>query len=238
MLAAGCPVHRREWIIEPWFDHVEAAADAAGETPVYLLAAAREDPTVDMLRALAHGRGRDIMFAWTGEDPAERPQKQRSWNAQRYLEMTALRNQLLGLVREIEPTAFLSVDSDILLHPAAITDLTESLGRFDAVGGGAYMMEWRKLPNVAWYDPGHWALDRKEIEHVGVMPADIIMAVKLMSPAAYAVDYVTHPDWGEDIGWSLACKGAGLKLGWDNRHYNKHVLKPWMLDGVDKRLGW
>jgi hypothetical protein len=94
-----------------------------------------------------------------------------------------------------------------------------------------------RCPNVAWEIPGDSNLRRHAIVTQGVIPADIIMAVKIMAPAAYDVDYQYHFH-GEDIGWSAACRAKGLKLGWDNRHINKHVLVPGMLATVDRRLGW
>lgn len=238
MLAVGCPVRHREWIIERWFAHVEAACDNAGQTPVYVFAAARHDPDVEILRHLAKLRERDIIFAWTDEDPEEKPPAQRQWDAPAYARMAVLRNQLLGLVREIEPDAFLSIDSDILLHPDALGDLLEDLGRFDAVAGSCFMMWPRKLPNVAWWPHGADTLHRPEVEHASVVPADIIMALKLMSPRAYLVDYAPHPNWGEDIGWSMRCRAAGVSLGWDNRHPSKHCLERRMLYEADERLGW
>lgn len=70
-----------------------------------------------------------------------------------------------------------------------------------------------------------------------VFKVDVIMAIKLMKPQAYNVDYAADTR-GEDIGWSINCRNEGLKLGWDGRVTNKHVMLPELLEPVDKRVGF
>lgn len=74
-------------------------------------------------------------------------------------------------------------------------------------------------------------------DSTNVMPVDVIMAIKLMTPEAYNINYEMQRH-GEDIGWSLACKTAGLKLGWDGRQANKHVMDVDALGEVDDRVGF
>jgi hypothetical protein len=69
------------------------------------------------------------------------------------------------------------------------------------------------------------------------MPVDVIMAMKLMKPSAYWVDYRDH-EQGEDVGWSIACQEQHLRLGWDGRVCSKHVMKPEQLDPIDARCGY
>jgi hypothetical protein len=71
----------------------------------------------------------------------------------------------------------------------------------------------------------------------GCFPVGVIMAIKLMTPPAYNVDYEWNHQ-GEDIGWSLAALARGLKLGWDSRTTTKHVFYPHLLDEVDPRCGY
>src|SRR5947199_9231853 len=71
----------------------------------------------------------------------------------------------------------------------------------------------------------------------GVFPIEVIMAIKLMSPAAYHVDYEHHGQ-GEDVGWSLACRPNRLKLGVDARTAYKHAMSPAMLDRADPRCAF
>jgi hypothetical protein len=63
------------------------------------------------------------------------------------------------------------------------------------------------------------------------------LAIKLMSPRAYNIDYRFHHQ-GEDIGWSVAATEKGLKLGWDGRICSKHVMAADQLQLVDPRCGY
>ena len=235
-LIVGCPVRQREWIIKDWFESVEVAAARADLAPTYAFVGDPADATLDLLHQLTDAHRRNMVLA---EEPENLTAPfRRKWDYDRYDRMAFLRNSLLDLVRDEAPDYFLSADSDILLHPDCIRDLLESVTRFDAVAGACHMMEHgEKCPNVAWFIPGSSDLRRQQIEHHGVIPAGIIMALKLMSPTAYAVDYKAHIH-GEDIGWSQRCAERGIKLGWDNRHVNKHILEPRMLGRFDERAGW
>ena len=225
----GCPIAHRAWILPRWFDHVEAACSLAGLEPTYVFVADSDDPCV----TIARKRARRLVMVHSpsptkGDDT-------RRWDPERYAEMVRLRNLLLQAVRLGEPDVFLSLDSDILLHPWALDSMLESLERFDAVGGKCFMT--KTATNVpSWARLGREGqLQRMDAD--GVFDVDVIMAVKLMSPVAYLVDYVTDVQ-GEDTGWSKACRAAGVKLGWDGRVTSKHVMEPWMLDRVDERVGF
>jgi hypothetical protein len=142
----------------------------------------------------------------------------------------------LKMVRELEPTLFLSLDSDIFLHRDALKMLVEGVPRFSAVGGKAYMTPTSTMFPSFMNFPRQGAIER--YDHAsGPVPVDVIMACKLMTSAAYNIDYVYH-DQGEDIGWSLACKAAGLQLGWDGRVTNKHAMAPEMVSIIDERVGF
>lgn len=234
-LVVGCPVRQRSWIIKHWFDHVEDACHIAGVEPVYAFVADPDDETAQLLAVLTLSRGRDCHFEWTKENLAQ--PDERDWNHHRFHRMVELRNQLLGLVRELEPDRFLSLDSDILLHPQAVTTLLESTKRFGAVGGATYMSSTGlEFPSCGW-NQGMSGFVRRPMEAKGVIPVGVIMAIKAMTPAAYAVDYEFHVQ-GEDIGWSLACERAGVRLGWDNRNCSKHVMVAKDLNRIDERCGW
>lgn len=235
-LVVGCPVRRREWIIEDWFAHVEAACQQAAVHPTYTFVADRDDPTAKQVADLAQVHGRACFFEWCKEDLSVADE--RTWGQPgRYDRMVKLRNQLLGLVRDLEPAHFLSLDSDILLHPQMLVSLAGAMSGFDAVGGATYMTPTgTQYPSCGWYR-GMEGLVRHPMEAQGVVPVGVIMAIKLMGPAAYAVDYEFNHQ-GEDIGWSLACERAGLTLGWDNRQWSKHVMGPGALGQIDGRCGW
>ena len=63
------------------------------------------------------------------------------------------------------------------------------------------------------------------------------MAIKMMSPKAYNIDYESHIH-GEDLGWSKAVKNAGGQMLWDGQVASKHVMNMKMFDVVDKRVGY
>lgn len=215
-----------------WFDHVEAALAAAGTTATFAFAVSAGDETLPILQERTAGAA----LVALADEPE--PYQERQWHRPaRIARMVEVRNLLLDLVRSRAPEVFVSIDSDILLHPLAIADMLEGLGRFDAVGGGTFLTaRGDQFPSCGWV-LGHDGFRRERMEHQGIIPVGVIMAVKAMSPAAYAVDYRPNPQ-GEDIGWSVAAAQAGLKLGWDNRHYSKHVMTQAALDRVDERCGF
>lgn len=234
-VVVGCPVRRREWIIDFWFDHVEMAAVELGWSPLYAFVGDRRDPTMAVIEERCARQDRRFVFAHLEESLSE--PDARVWNPTRFERMVELRNTLLALVRAEEPRYFLSLDSDILLGTQTLAGLVQASVAYGAVGGATWMTPTSEMvPSCGWLK-GMNGLLRQRIEHKGVMAVDVIMAIKLMTPAAYAVDYEFHPQ-GEDIGWSTACRRAGVKLGWDNRWPSKHVMTPADRDVVDTRLGW
>ena len=72
---------------------------------------------------------------------------------------------------------------------------------------------------------------------LGVIPVDVIMAIKLMTPEALQEDYCFDTN-GEDIGWSKSATAQGLKLAFDGRVCSKHVMRPGQLEKLDPRCGF
>lgn len=236
-LLVGAPVRNRGWIIGEWVAAVEKASWMAGVEPGFVMVG---DPSDESLKYVeTHCRTHDRFFGAVhvaddgrGDDPGKR-----TWNHNRYHHMVVLRNALLDAVRLYEPGAFLSLDTDILVHPEAIKLLSDALYGFDAVGGKAYMSHvGRRVPSHAFVRQGGGQTHRVDHEG-GVVSTQVIMAIKMMSPDAYWVDYKWHHS-GEDFGWSEAAREKGLRLGWDARVTNKHVMTPEMLTKVDKRCGY
>lgn len=244
-LIIGCPILRREWIAREWVDFAVRSARNAGLEPTFLVVAGEDighvpgalDPTIPVLeRALgAHGLALNIEPV-----PEPRCQDQRMWGlAGGYERMVDLRNTLLRRIREIGPDLFLSLDSDILLHPGALTSMRQTMldRGWDAIGGKCYMTPQhtgRRNPSWAKLNP-QGGLYRTDSD--GQIPVQIIMAIKLMTPAAYAVDYRVHAQ-GEDIGWSLNAKEQHVQLGWDGSVCSKHVMQPSELSEPDERCGY
>lgn len=229
-ILAGCPVKNREWVLPAYLDHLFAAFHEVGVEPEFLFVSG------------SHGDGKLLSqelvgSKWTVLHTLEKPGRRRSpWTKERYHEMVAVRNLLLTHVRALKPDYFLSIDSDILLPQGLLPNLLDSVGDYWAVGGKCYMT---RPPSERY--PSYGMLTKqgniRRSAADGVMPVDAIMALKLMTPAAYNVDYVFNPN-GEDVGWSRNVKAAGGQLLWDGRIAAKHVLNPEMLDQPDKRIGW
>lgn len=227
-LAIGCPVAHRDWVLPRWFDHVEKACAVAGADPEFVFVCDERDPSWACIERLAPEARLVPCVTRKGDD-------RRRWNRDRYAEMVALRNTLLREARRIDASAFLSLDSDILVHPDQIGLLLEDLGRFDAVGGRCYMTSFgTRFPSYAQLSRTSGLL---RVDAEGVFEVDVIMAIKLMGPAAMAVSYRADLQ-GEDIGWSKAARELGVKLGWDGRVIAKHVMEPHLLDKFDPRVGF
>lgn len=233
-LLVGCPIWHREWIVDEWVDSVVLSAKYADIKPQFLVVCDPRDPTSDKLTEICKKRRLGLKQIFVEENRP--PTDKRQWTHERFAHMVYLRNTLLKGVRRLGPEYFLSLDSDILLAPETIHNLIESSADYDAVGGKCYMTtRGKQVPSYAMFKPGSTSLRRSECS--AVMRVHVIMAIKLMKPEAYKIDY-TVDRHGEDIGWSLAARVGGLKLGWDGRVANKHVMHPQMLGVIDDRVGF
>lgn len=231
-MVIGCPVRDRDWILPAWFTHTEAACAAAGITPTYVFVIADRDHGRELIRDWCLDHGREVHLIGSAEQSKS---YLRAWSPSRYREMVLLRNWLLAAVREIAPDFFLSLDSDILLHEDTIVNLLQTIRNYDAVGGKCWMtFKGRVAPS---YMQTVNAAGQVRTDSSEVMAVDVIMAIKLMSPAAYNVDYVWHHD-GEDLGWSRVAREHGLQLGWDGRCCSKHVMRQEDLEVCDPRVGY
>lgn len=233
-LLVGCPIRGREWLLPTWFAHIEAACAEVEIQPEYVFVISVRDHGAErMLRLLCADANRVIHVVLVDEDGDRTDQ--RVWNETRYHHMVFLRNHLLQAVRKVAPDLFLSLDSDILVAKGALPNLLDSVPEFHAVGGKLYM-ETGGLASPSYaHLVNTQGLSRPDFD--GLMRVDVIMAMKLMGPAAYNVDYRYHFQ-GEDIGWSMACTEKGLKLGWDGRICSKHVMNSDMFTTVDWRCGY
>lgn len=229
-LVVGCPVAHRSWVLDAWFDAIEGACQIAGVSPMYAFVVDRDDDCLGIIERRAPLRVVEVVNRSKGSDA-------RRWDPKRFAYMVGIRNHLLGLVRALEPDRFLSVDSDILVHRQAVQALIADLDDdgYDAVGGKCYMTatgtkfpSWGRIARSG-------SLQRYDA--ASYFPADVIMAIKLMGPRAYRVDYEFDLQ-GEDIGWCKACARNGLRLAWDGRIASKHLLSPKMMGRVDARIGW
>lgn len=236
-VVVGCPIKNRAWIFPEWLESVQIAFDLAGEKPHFaFVVGIEEDGTDDGTLDLVT----DVFASESGVMHFERepaiPDQRVPWTVDRYTRIVDYRNTLLDIVRKMEADLFLSVDSDILLHPTILAILMDDLARrpWSAVAGKVYLGHHRDIVNYADH---HVNGGLKRQDQDGLFEVQILMALKLMTPAAYNIDYgFSH--WGEDIAWSDNCRSAGLKLGWDGRVASKHVMYREKLDQIDPRVGW
>jgi hypothetical protein len=233
-LLIGCPTVKRDWILPLWKQHVDAAIpDGVRADFIFLM------PKWDTESFLLSLDWKNTSVIQTEE--SEREDIRRWGDINSFTHMAQVRNTLLAQVRQIKPDYFLSLDSDILLHSDAISNLIETAKQYEAhaVGGATFFDPVdAKVTNVGkWQDP---ATMKKffRIQSDGVVhPADIIMGIKLMDNLAYNVNY-EHHNLGEDLGWSKNMARAKAKIFFDGRVKNKHCMSPEWLDRIDKRVGF
>lgn len=233
-LIVGAPVRKRNWVLPKWKEHVTWACYRAGLPEPEFIFVVGDDDDDSVVRDW-----KNTKVIETSEAP--RPDV-REWDTDRYTHMVEVRDKLLEAVRAREPDLFLSLDSDILLHGDALHGMIETLREHEdawAVGGKTFMtMENQICPSYGmWTDGRRPQVGFKREASSEVMKVDVIMAVKLMSPKAYRVNYRFH-HWGEDVGWSADVGARGGSLWWDGRYANKHVMAPRFLDVLDKRVGF
>lgn len=232
-VVVGCPVSRRDWILPSWWRHVDTACkNAYLDYEVVMVGDAINDPRTFHC-AMDLAKEFEVELTWIGVTDA-RPTDQRVWNWARYKRMAELRNYLLEEVRKISPDAFLSIDSDILLDFNALVEARDLCSN-EAIGMKVYLSEYGlDCPN--WAKLGReGTLQRTDAN--GRFAVDVIMALKLMSPMAYKVDYADDMQ-GEDTGWSKQARKAGVKLIFDGRVASKHVFAPEYLGQIDQRVGF
>jgi hypothetical protein len=217
-----------------WYRYVRQACYEAGlEDHAYAFVVCSED--VDTILALRTWAGERAVHLVDSGESSTTP-NQRTWNPERYVHMVDVRNRLLTKVREVAPDMFLSLDSDILLHPLSLKGAVPLLEEYAAVALKTYLSpRGDDILNYGMRATGGGILRRPAD---GTFPVDYVMAAKLMTPAAYAVDYVPNLICGEDIGWSDAVRARGLRLGFYGEFTNKHLFTNDDLMDVDKRVGW
>lgn len=232
-LLIGCPIQRREWIIDQWWEHTVRAARKVTDDFGFIFVIDKQDPTYERIRSLSDRDRVSTFFVLVEEEQRE---DRRKWSPNRLEKMVYLRNLLLHWVRKVGPDHFLSLDSDMLLDESGILVLFESFGDWDAIGGKAYLtLTGINSPTFGCWrgDPENGRFKRENRDYV--CKVDVLMAIKLMKPAAYNVDY-EFARQGEDIGWSKACWREGLTFGWVGTVTNRHVMGPEKLGKRDVRI--
>lgn len=240
----GCPVRRREFVAEQWVDHVAQATVHAGIHDAdlsFVFVSNPDDPTNEILDKTASIY--NIRTTFVNDAVENAVAVKRQWTHNRIRTMVRVRNMMLEAVREEAPDLFLSLDSDILIHRQGILamfKMFEHVGRYGrkptATSHCVYLdAATTQYPNYAHLGRnGQMVRAQHRGELIGV---DVIMAAKLMTPQAYAIDY-TFDHRGEDIAWSIAAREAGNVLGWTGNIVSKHIMNPEELDRLDDRCGY
>jgi len=232
-LLIGCPIYKREWIIEHWLLDIEKQSFPLDEIGFIFELGDNDDLTHQILFDWHHDHPEVEIFdarVNNKEKHYEHPEGHRAWSYTKYYAMIEFRNNLLELATCYSPEKYFSLDSDILLEdPDTIQKLWDYSERedIDAVAPLMYMTPRGKdYPSVMT-----WANDSKRANrHLSEYPigalfqADVIMAAKMMSRPVYEnVRYVFHPQ-GEDLGWSRECKRLGYKLWSASNIYSPHIM--------------
>lgn len=229
----GCPTRNRTWILPIWKEYIEAAISTDIDYEFLFVVGNDDSKTINLLSE----------WDRTTLIPVEENEigDMRSWaDKTRYEHMAHIRNLLLNGVREKSPDYFMSIDSDILLHKDSLPAVFETFDQTgaDAVGSLAYLEKVDKnITNAGmWIDPVRCKGFRR-VPVGGSYEVDILMALKVMKPTAYSVDYSYH-SLGEDLGWSRDTRKEQLKLAFNGTVGNKHIMSPDWLEREDKRIGW
>lgn len=237
-LLVGCPLvgnpeAGRNWILSEWYLAAMASAIEAG-VEVALIVTVHPDDSESKRLLAAMPFVTTVDSAFVGGDGNHK------WNVKRYEVMVNLRNELLGEVRKQEPDYFLSMDSDVLLHPNAVASALDAFAQKPnawAVGTPFFVSKHgtQHPNNGRWVNTRMKMFQRNNYNYLAKM--DILIGGYMMSPDGYHVDYEFDAR-GEDLGWSKAVLRAGGELWWDGRVVNKHVMDVSMLNTVDTRVGF
>lgn len=234
-LLVGCPVYDRAWVLNDWFDHVDAWADDVGGVSYVFALTPGTDRTAETIAQRAERA--TIIEVTEGDHSTDR-----AWNRpERVITMADTRNRLLKWARHlmrVQPgiEAFLSLDSDILLPEGQATRFIDNLQAKDAVSPLVYL------------GPGH--ITNAFVLRAGVYrrvkpcttpgSASVLCAAVLMSRTVVMDESVAYgyDRRGEDFAWSAAAIEAGYTLGYDFAVQAKHIMDPTQLWTVDRRIGW
>ena len=236
----GAPTANRGWVIRDWLNYIQGSfVDLRQDYDLSIaLVAAEDDPSVNIVYDFTQAMKYKFLLSVIEENKQD---DIRDWKPERYKRMVYLRNLLLEVIRNENPDYFLSLDTDILLHRDCIRNLLQTLDSHEeaaAVGGKTFMTPTgTSCPSFGMFYENQPSQGIRRQDTDGVFQVDIIMAIKLMTPNAYNVDYEYH-NCGEDLGWSAACHDRGIKLWCDGRVANKHIMESNMLHKLDERCGF
>lgn len=224
-LVVGMPVYKRAWILDEWFDSLEAQDPPDGTRLIFAASPSDDGTEQTILRRWPSAEILPIDYF----DPFEDSERDACG---RYAMLATVRNRLLRAVAALGPMGYLSWDSDIILRPGALRELWNASDSKGAVGalvdmGGAQRpghWSWMHLQGTEAFRPPDvfdGIPDQGTTVCIGendTMPdpyrrrrVGVIMGCKLLSPNAYRnARYADHID-GEDVGWAIQCEAMGIE---------------------------
>lgn len=229
----GCPTQNRSWILPKWKEYVDAAIPDGWDARFIFAVPTWDNETTE------------LVSSWENTQiiPTSEPCREdvRPWaNKDSYNHMAELRNTILRYVRGHHPDLYLSLDSDILLHPLAVQNMYETMQTYgaNAVSSKVFLdqVDWNVTNAAAWVNPVTCQSFMRHLSE-GTYPVDVIMAIQMMDNLAYNVNYEYH-DMGEDFGWCKNLGRSGASVYFDSRVKSKHVMTQEWLDKVDPRVGY
>lgn len=241
-LVVAAPVCHRAWALPTWYRCLASQTRPPDEI-LFVHGGARGDKTWDAIDdCTAETRIRTHRLHDNGDC------HQRHDN-ERFHTLARLRTFMLASCRVFtDADVVLSLDTDIMLEdPTSIEQLAGMLGRVDVASCLTNFhpdMQWTRnagyLGNEGHHprealdagkpeDLGTWPWRRAEIDpqfaEGGIQPIDIPMGIVMLGPRAFRqrqVPYRWHES-GEDIGFGINLKLAGLDAGWLPSVTARHV---------------
>jgi len=236
-LIIGCPIYKRSWIFPYWISCIENQGIDMSKIGFIFEASSDDEETISMLHRYRMKNTQSPIFEINFRDDLvhhQHEENSRMWTISKYENLVSMRNSLLKRVREISPSYYYSLDSDILLtNPNTINGLISHIqSGADAVSTLMFMTPIGTMyPGVMNWIPTEpsKAYRKEEYQFGGYFQSDIIMAAKMMSKDTYnSVDYKVHQQ-GEDIGWCDNARGLGKKLYCASYIYTPHIMHQNML---------
>lgn len=246
MIIIGCPIYKREWILDLWFECIENQTVPLSEIG-FLFEMGPDDDETHVALLKWHSNHPNVpVFDGVirmNERHATHPPSRRTWNLEAYYKMVSLRNNLLDRVTCLEPDYYFSLDSDILLeNPKTLEILCEEIDNRQpcSVSPLSFMFpKGYEFPSVmSWVHKvgGKAGRELSTYEFGKTFRADIIMAAVMMSKDVYQnVRYQWHRQ-GEDLGFATQSAEQGYPMYCVSSVYCPHIMHQELLD-VYKEFG-
>jgi hypothetical protein len=238
MIIIGCPVYKRDWILDEWFHCIENQTVPLSELGFLFELGPEDEETHNVLWNWHTLHPEVSVFDGVirmDEKHKAHPEESRTWCKLDYYKMVNLRNNLLERVNLYNPDRYFSLDSDILLTD---TKTIERLAEITESGGAVNPLMYMFPKGVAFPSVMSWVDNSTKVARrlTGSYPigtlfrSDVIMAAKMMSKPVYEnVRYIWHRQ-GEDLGWSSEAKRLGHELWCSSDIYAEHILHRYMLE--------